>query len=104
MLRPPGLQAPSLTGYGRHLCAGCSEETDGIPVGGYCPTCRRRREREAARLAQRVAIVATVPVLAYALWILSRLPEFRVWAVAGVLVWYVAVRRITKSIALYWIR
>jgi hypothetical protein len=62
-----------------------------------------RRDRQARGIAQRVALITTVPLAAYAMWVVSRLPQFRLWAAIGVIVWYLAVRRITRSVALHWI-
>ena len=89
---------------GKHLCAGCEQETDGIPVGGYCSTCTRRRERRARRLAQWVAIGTTVPLAAYVTWTLPPIMHLRLIMLGGVLLWYLAVRRIAKGVVLQWIR
>lgn len=104
MLPPMGSPPPSHGAWGSHLCAGCGQESEGISVGGYCASCRRRRERRAARLAQRVAILATLPLALYVAWALPPVTQFRIVMLAGVLLWYLAVRRIAKRVALEWMR
>lgn len=103
MLQPTIFRQPSSAGFGKHLCAGCGTETEGIPVGGYCPACRRRRDRKAGRIARWIAVLTAVPIGLYALR-LPPLPEFRLGAAAAVLIWFFLVRRVAKRVALEWIR
>ena len=104
MLQPPGLRPQSLTSFGKHLCAGCGAETEGIPVGGYCDACTRRRSHRAGRIARWVAIGTTIPIAAYAAWWLPVIPGFRIGAAIGVLIWFAVVSRLAKHVALEWIR
>lgn len=97
-------QTPSFGTLGRHLCAGCGQETEGIPVGGYCSQCKRRRELKATRYGQWIAILTTLPLAAYVAWTLPPLAHLRIVMLAGVLLWYLAVRRIAKRVILQWIR
>ena len=102
---PPMLSpTPSFGASGRHLCAGCERETEGIPVGGYCPACTRRRQRRAGKLSQWIAVGTTVPLAAYIAWTLPPIAHLRVIMLVGLLIWYVAVRRIAKQVVLQWIR
>jgi len=104
MFPPMLLPKPSFGASGKHLCAGCQQETEGIPVGGYCRACTRRRERRAGRLARWIAIGTTIPLAAYVAWTLPPIMHLRLIMLVGVLIWYLAVRRIAKGVVLQWIR
>jgi len=104
MLPPMRSPKPSFGASGRHLCAGCEQETDGIPVGGYCAACTRRRERRARQLSRWIAAGTTIPLAAYVAWTLPPIAHLRLIMLVGVLLWYVAVRRIAKGVVLQWIR
>jgi hypothetical protein len=73
-------------------------------VGGYCPACARRRDRTATRYGQWVAILTTLPLAAYVAWTLPPVKHLRIVMLVGVLLWYLAVRRIAKRVIIQWMR
>lgn len=73
-------------------------------MGGYCPRCLQRRSHTATRYGQWIAILTTLPLAAYVGWTLPPIAHLRIVMLAGVLLWYLAVRRIAKRVIMHWIR
>ncbi len=91
---------PSPTGWREVPCVECGEFVAGIDFGERCPTCLRRRQRRAALIARRVALVATAIAGA---WVLSHLPTSplgRWYAVLAVPITYLLVRLIAVRFAM----
>ena len=59
---------PSPAGWREVPCVECGEFVAGINFGERCQSCLERRQRRAARLASRVAIVATILIAVWVFW------------------------------------
>jgi len=91
---------PSPTGWREVPCVECGEFVEGIDFGDRCPTCLKRRQRRAAFLARRAALMATA--LAGA-WVVTHLPSSplgRWYAVLAVPITYLLVRLIVVRFAM----
>jgi hypothetical protein len=100
MLRPGSLETRSRLGYAGEPvpCVQCDRREVGLAWGEYCTVCRQRRERRAARIAQRVAIGGALLLAAWLIW---RTPDAflpRLFGAASVLLLYVILRRIVGRV------
>ncbi len=100
MLRPGNLETRSRLGYAGEPvpCVQCDRRELGLGWGEYCSVCRERRERHAARIAQRVALGGALLLAAWLIW---RTPDAflpRLFGAASVLLLYVILRRIVGRV------
>lgn len=82
-------------------CIECGKRTEGLLLGDRCPMCQLRRQRDASRVAGRVALAAAALMAAYLLWRpLPGATAGRVYAGVAVLITYLLVRKIATVIAI----
>ena len=93
---------PSRAGWPTEApCIECGKRTEGLLLGDRCPMCQLRRQREASRVAGRVALAASVLMAAYLLWRpLPGATSGRVYAGVAVLITYLLIRKIATVIAI----
>jgi hypothetical protein len=81
-------------------CVDCGKRTEGLLLGQRCPMCEVRRERQAGKVAGRLALVAAVLMAGYlALRPLPGGTSGRVYAGVAVLITYLLVRKIAATVA-----
>ena len=91
---------PSRAGWPTEApCIDCGKRTEGLLLGERCPMCQLQRERQASRVAGRVALGAAVVMAGYLF--LRPLPgtSGRVYAGVAILITYLLVRKIATVIA-----
>jgi len=91
---------PSPAGWREVPCIECGKFVEGINFVERCPECLERRQRKAARLASRAAIVATILTAAWTLWQLPHTALGRWYAGLGIGATYFLVRLITRRVAM----
>ncbi len=82
-------------------CIDCGKRTEGLLLGQRCPMCVVRRERQASRLAGKLALVAAALMAGYL--VLRPLPggtSGRVYAGVAILITYLLVRKIAATVAI----
>jgi hypothetical protein len=93
---------PSRAGWPTEApCIDCGKRTEGLLLGQRCPMCQVRRERQAGKVAGRVALGAAVLMAAYLAW--RPFPggtPGRVYAGVAVLITYLLVRKIATIVAI----
>ena len=81
-------------------CARCGERVAGLPWGEYCSACRAELARRAARIAGRLALVATVLMGLYVAFTLPPDPMARLYGGIAVIATYIIVRRVAGRVAM----
>jgi hypothetical protein len=71
-----------------------------LPWGEHCPQCRAELSRRAGRLANRIALAATVLMGAYVATRMPSEPLARLYGAIAVLATYIIVRRIAGRLAM----
>lgn len=92
------------TGFAEVPCARCGTFTKGLQFGELCPDCFRRRSMRANRLARLISLFAAA---AFGAWVSIRMPptpNARVWAMVGVVLTYLIMRRVVKKVAMELLR
>ena len=93
---------PSRAGWPTEApCIDCGKRTEGLLLGERCQMCLVRRERQASRVAGRIALGAAVLMAVYLF--LRPLPggtPGRVYAGVAILITYLLVRKIASVIAI----
>lgn len=90
---------PSLGASPEVPCARCGTRVAGLPWGEYCARCRVELDRRAARIATRLALVATVLMGVYVGTTMPPDPMARLYGGIAVVATYIIVRRVAGRVA-----
>ena len=91
---------PSLGEPAEVPCARCGRRVAGLPWGETCAACRCERSRRSGRLANRIALGATVLMGAYVAGTMPAEPMARLYGAIAVVATYIIVRRVAGRIIL----
>jgi hypothetical protein len=91
---------PSLGASPEVPCARCGERIAGLPWGEYCSACRRELSRRAGRIANRIALAATVLMGLYVAYSMPPQAMARLYGAIAVVATYIIVRRVAGRVAL----
>ena len=87
-------------GFAEVPCARCGTFTAGLQFGELCPDCLVRRTARANRLARLISLAATALFAAYVSYRIPPTPNARIWALVGVVLVFLIVRRVVKRVAM----
>jgi hypothetical protein len=91
---------PSLGASPEVPCVRCGRRVAGLPWGEHCSECGRELSRRAGRLANRIALAATVLMGLYVAYSMPPQPMARLYGAIAVVATYIIVRRVAGRVAL----